>query len=180
MYQGGLVNKENGVIYIGDSNIRNNPNKVTRKKKLFFSSLNKTKSSQSVYNFSVNSHTSECKNIIEINPIRVNVTYVVPATVISNGFINFEKFDSECHALGNSNPYHACFPVTGGTVGNTVSFAYTFPNSYTANLKTPGNLLKELGVRLYKETSTGTLEDFTDASFMSMEVELVYQEHPFN
>ena len=181
MYKGGVIDKQMGVIYTNDSDIRQNPFRTRRSKRIFFSSLNENKSTDNVYSFSIDIPSSECKNVVQINPIRMVASYTVPAAVIYNGFIDFVDIDSECIASRDSTKHHATFPVTQGAEAATVVFSHSFSDLYSCTLKTPVKIQKELKVRVLKESSaSGALENFTDLGYFSLEVELVYEEHnPF-
>lgn len=179
LYDGNKLPEKGQIIYSTDYDARYNPNRIRHKKKVYFSSFNKNNSNQTTSEFSVNAFVSNTKGIVSINPIKVNVVYTAPATSIYNGFVEFVDFNSHDYILGNTGKYHASFPVTTGAEGNTVSFSYTFTSDYISQLKTPGNLQNELRVKVYKETSTGTIELFTDIDSFSMEVEFEYEDHPF-
>jgi len=165
--------------YSDDYDARYNPKRIKHTKKLFFSSLNKNNTSQTTSNFSVDAFTGNTKDIVMIKSIRVTVDYTVPANAIKNGFVEFVDLDSQDYILGKSTKYHTSFPVTSGGVGSSVSFNYSFPVGYTAEMKTPGSIKNELRVKVYKETSSGEIELFTDISRFSMEMEIIYEDHPF-
>ena len=179
LYDGNKLPKQGQVIYSDDYDARYNPRYILHKKKVYFSSLNKNNSSQTTSSFSVNAFTGNTKDIYEIHPIRVTVDYTVPATTITNAFVDFVDMDSHDYILGTSTKYHVSFPVTTGSENDDISFNHSFISDYVSHLKTPTSLKNELRVRIYKENATGGVDLFTDITKFSMEVEFRFQDHPF-
>ena len=158
-----------------ERNVKNYHN-ITRRRKLWVSSLKEQSSGQVPENFSVELVEGSFKNIRALRIVQVQVVYTATATAITNAFLHLPDL-GKAEVTSDGKEYHAYFPNIVGSAATVVRYNFVFPDPYIVDFKKLDIIKNRLRVEVFKEDSTnGDLVAFTELDSFAVELEILSSE----
>lgn len=157
--------------HIFNENTRKISQKMLRKRKLWISDKNKDNSSNNPEDFAVELQ-ERFNEVRSIKVVQVYADYTfADATETVIGSVHFPDF-SHSERSTNGQNYHAIFPITQGTDGNSVKFGYSFTDTYISDFKSLTKLDRRLRVQVFYENTSGSFVPFTSLNRFGVELEV--------